>query len=173
MVGQNQTAEVKKWSRDNLSAIDRVYVENQDPISKTAAGRLMMADNLLQHDKLADAQEYSTVVETGRLPEINKRSNSQRTYIREENEVLMNGGACRVLATDIHPLHINSHSDLLDDHDFRQKAAIPGSPESIKMQNILMHIQEHKNIEAGMQQAQVQDQMALQQNQTMPQQQAA
>lgn len=139
IAGKSNRSRVKEFKGSDLSGISRVICESVNPISKTAAGRLQMAQDLLQIPNMIKTPEhYFEVIETGNLEPLLEHQTSQMVYIRSENEELSEGKPCRAILTDQHLLHIHEHSTVLDSVEAR------GNPEILKV--ALAHINEHLSI---------------------------
>lgn len=139
IAGKSNRSRVKEFKGDDLSNISRVVCESVNPISKTAAGRLQMAQDLMQIPNMIQTpQHYFEVLETGTLEPIMEHQVSQMIYIRSENEELSDGKPCQAILTDEHLLHIHEHSTVGDSIEARQNPAI--------MKVMLDHISQHLDI---------------------------
>lgn len=139
IAGKSNRSRVKEFKGEDLANISRVVCESVNPISKTAAGRLQMAQDLLQiPNMITTPQHYFEVVETGTLEPMIEHETSQMIYIRSENEELADGKPVQAILTDKHLLHIHEHSTVLDSIEARQ------NPEIIA--NTTQHIQDHVNL---------------------------
>lgn len=122
IAGKSNRARVKEFKGDDLDGINRVAVEQVNPVSKTAAGRLEMAQQLLQSNLIKTPQHYFEVVMTGTLESLIEHETSQILLIRSENEDLADGKAPKAVLTDQHKLHIMEHSTVLDSPEVRTNA---------------------------------------------------
>lgn len=139
IAGKSNRTRVKEFKGDDLSNIARVVCESVNPISKTAAGRLQMAQDLLQiPGMIKTPQHYFEVIETGTLEPMLEHQTSQMIYIRSENEELAEGVAVKAILTDDHLMHIHEHSTVLDSIEARQNPKI--------VQQTLAHLNEHLQI---------------------------
>lgn len=132
----NQT-EMKMFSGDDLNTINRVIVDVGNPLANTTAGRVSMAEQLMQMkpDEFS-VQDYITLINTGKLETMTEKLNSKSILMRSENEALTKGDyQVKAVLTDNHVKHIDSHSTLLDDVQLRQDAELTS--------RVLIHIQEH------------------------------
>ena len=100
-----------------------------------SAGRVQMAEQLLQMHLIKDPTQYFQVLNTGRLEVMFEGDVSQQLLVRKENEMLSEGDAPLVSPLDLHAFHIQEHRAVLDDTDIRN------SPEIIK--NVMDHIESH------------------------------
>lgn len=136
IVGRNNKAYLKEFKSDDLQEVNRVVVDVGNPLAKTTAGRIQMAEQLMQMK--ADEftiEQYIQVINTGKLEVMTDKQTRKMNQIEMENERLMDGRPVRALAIDDHVEHIKEHVTLLDDPDIREDDNQSGI--------ILAHIQEH------------------------------
>jgi hypothetical protein len=129
---------MKEFSGQDLDKIKRVIVRVSNPLSKTTAGRMEIANNLMQMGLVTNLNHYFTVLDTGRLDSMTEGAQAQLLLIRRENEKLMRGEPVRALATDRHSIHIQEHDAILADPDMRD------NPELLDM--VTAHLMEHINL---------------------------
>lgn len=101
----------------------------------TTAGRLEIANQLLQMGLVKNPDDYLTVLNTGKLDTMLEGPQASMMLIRSENEDMMDGKQVQALATDKHQIHIEEHQVLLADPDLRR------DPTLVTL--VLNHIQEH------------------------------
>lgn len=142
--GKNHRSLLKEWSKADLQGVSRVTIEQGNPFSKTAAGRIQIAQDLLQNGMIENPAQYLTVLTTGQLEPIYESENRQLMLIRAENEKLSDGQAVRALLTDNHDMHILEHASVLSSPETRD------NPDSATVINTLAHIQEHLNLKQSM-----------------------
>lgn len=136
IVGKSQRAFVKDLApAEDLSEIHRVVVEQTNPLSKTAAGRIALADNLLQQGFLKSPEEYFQVLTTGRMDTTFDAPQYKLLAVQAENEALREGRPVRALITDDHAFHARQHFALAESPDVRE------DPEMLS--RVLAHGQEH------------------------------
>lgn len=134
--GKNNRVYMEEFTGDDLSSINRVVVDIGNPLAKTTAGKVEMAEQMLQMGVIKTPEQYFSVIETGRLDEMTDDTLSQVYLVKQENERLLDGGDAVAIVTDDHQLHIKEHSSILSNPDLRLEA-----PELV--QRVLGHIQEH------------------------------
>lgn len=144
IVGKYNQHLLKEFTGDDLSSISRVVVESAGSLAKTTSGRMQIAQDLLQNQLIRTPEEYLSVINTGKLEPMTEGQTRQLYLIRQENERLANGIACRALPTDNHILHIKENSTVLDDPELRSSAEA-GDPEadavlSAAYQHLLEHV---------------------------------
>jgi len=143
IAGKSKRSMMKSFSNKDLQGVGRVYVDRANPLTKTGAGRMEIANNLLATpNMITTPEQYLGVLTTGNLEPLYQRDNSQRMLILSENENLMEGKPVQALLTDNHPTHILEHSCVLDSPESRENPQVT--------QAVLNHIQEHMNIAKGM-----------------------
>lgn len=135
LVGKNQKTYLKEFTGEDLNSISRVIVDVGNPLSRTVAGRVQMADNLLQYQLIKNPQQYFQVLNSGRLDVMYEGEMNELLLIKSENEKLMEGQPVQALAIDSHKEHIMEHKSILADPDIRDDHNI--------VQSVLSHIQEH------------------------------
>jgi hypothetical protein len=135
LVGKNNKTLLKEFTGEDISHINRVIVDMGNPLSRSIAGRVQMAEQLAQMKLLKNPQQYFEVMNTGKLEMTYEGEMSQTLLVKAENERLMDGRPVRALATDSHRLHVSEHQAVLADPDLREDESIATS--------VLDHIQEH------------------------------
>ena len=135
IVGKNNRSYMKEFTGNDLDKVNRVVVDMGNPLSKTTAGKLEMANNLLQQGIIKTAQDYIMVMKTGNLDVMVEGELSELSNIKAENENLAEAQPVQVLVTDEHVLHIKEHKCVLASPDARQNAEV--------VQAVLKHIQDH------------------------------
>jgi hypothetical protein len=138
IVDKSERTYLKEFSAKDLTGISRVHVESASALSKTQAGRVEIANNLLQNGMVKRPEQYIAVLNTGRLDPILEAEQSELMNIRAENEMMGNGSTPPVIMTDNHALHIREHRSVLDSPDARHDPAA--------VEAVLNHIQEHINL---------------------------
>lgn len=135
IAGKSNRSRIKEFVGSDLEGITRVSVEQVNPISRTPAGRMELAKDMLQSGLIKNPQHYLEVMTTGQLDALYEHETSQILNIRSENEDLTEGKMPKAILTDQHRNHINEHATVLDSPEARQDPGI--------VQNTLAHINEH------------------------------
>ena len=91
IAGKSNRARVKEFKGTDLNGINRVAVEQVNPVSKTAAGRLSMAQDMLKSGLIQTPQHYFEVLTTGNIESLYEHETSQILLIRSENEDISDG----------------------------------------------------------------------------------
>lgn len=139
IAGKSKLYMLKEFTKDDLSEVNRVVVDVANPLSRTVAGRLELAQNLLQVPGLLKRPEqFLQVAETGKLDPLIEGEQAELMNIRSENEQMSSGQPVQALATDKHSLHINEHKTVLATPDARKNPNL--------VQAVLTHLQEHIQI---------------------------
>lgn len=137
LAGKHNRPLLKEWSKENLNGVSRVTIEAGNALSKTAAGRLSIAESLQAGGYIQRPEQYIAVLETGRLEPVYENESRQLLLIRAENEKLADGNSVVALVTDAHEQHIVEHASVLSSPESRD------NPNSPMILNTLAHIQEH------------------------------
>lgn len=101
----------------------------------TTAGRVQMADQLLQYQLLKDSRQYIEIINTGNLDVLTEDIENEFLLIRAENEKMVDGEDVITTDIDAHQEHISEHKCILNDPDLRK------DPELVS--RVLTHIQSH------------------------------
>jgi hypothetical protein len=137
ITGKNNRTLLKSFKGDDLSNINRVVVDVGNALASTTAGRLEMAEHLLQMGLLKNPQQYLTLIHTGNLDTMTQGEDKELILMRGENEKLMAGESVKAIAIDDHRMHIIEHKAILSDPELRKDQAL--------VKRVLDHIQEHIN----------------------------
>lgn len=135
IVGKNNRTSLKEFTGSDISDIKRIYVDMGNPLSRTIAGRVEMAKDLLQMKVIQSPEQYFAVMNTGKIEMLYEGDMQQILLIKQENEWFLDGKNPLVVPTDNHTLHIKEHSSVLGDPELRQ------DPNLAKI--IMDHIQAH------------------------------
>lgn len=72
----------------DLRLVRRVKVDVGNPLMRTIAGRVQLADTLIERGMVKDPMQYLRVIETGRLEPLTEHESRERANIKAENEML-------------------------------------------------------------------------------------
>lgn len=136
IIGINNKQYLVQFKGSDIQDINRVIVDVGNPLARTTAGRVQMAEQLMQmKPEEFSIQQYAQVINTGRIDGMMESPVDQSNLIQMENERLIQGISVPALVIDDHKEHILRHRTTLNDIDIRmddEKAAV-----------IYAHIQEH------------------------------
>lgn len=135
LVGKNNRTELKEFTGEQVSSINRVVVDVGNPLSRTIAGRVQMAEQMLQMNLIKTPQQYFQVMNTGRLDSMFEGELSELMLIKSENERMMEGEDVNATSIDAHRLHIMEHKSVLADPDLRR--------DPVLTEKVFNHILEH------------------------------
>lgn len=135
IVGKSSRSYMKSFKGDDLSQVNRVMVDMANPLTRTTAGKVNLAETLLQNNLVESADQYISVLTTGRLEPIIESKQSQLLLIRQENEDMAAGKPVSAMITDKHELHIMEHAVVAASTESRRNPAI--------MAELTKHLQEH------------------------------
>lgn len=119
IVGLRNRQYQREFSGEDLGSIDRVQVQVGSHLTSTASGKLELANNLLQNNKLSTPEEYLTVATTGNLEPLYQAEHAQLSLIHDENERLLNGENVQADIADNHVLHVREHMAQIATVDMR------------------------------------------------------
>ena len=137
MKGKNNQIMLKDFTGEHLESISGVKIQLQNPLMQNIAGRLEVAEKLMQMPREMWPM-YVSVLEGEPLREIYKGDLSQQDLIYMENELISEGKSVPALASDDHGAHAKEHAGLLNDPTVRMNG------EATKV--ILDHILEHETL---------------------------
>lgn len=137
LVGKNNRPLLKEFTGEQISSINRVVVDVGNPLSRTIAGRVQMAEQMLQMNLIKSPEQYFQVINTGKIETMFEGEMNELLLIKSENEQMLEGKDVIVSPLDKHRLHINEHKAVLSDPDLRR------DPELVKI--VLDHIEDHLN----------------------------
>lgn len=149
IAGKSNQSSISEWSGDDLNLIDTVKVQVGNPMQRSLAGRLEMANALLDKGLIKTPQEFFTVMNTGNLEPMYLAEQTELDLIRRENEDMMAGKPTRAIIGDTHVLHIKEHMTVTKDPELRRKAAAGDQAALQTIQAALMHVQDHINLYSG------------------------
>jgi hypothetical protein len=135
IVGKSNRTYMKEFSGKDLSSINRIIVDVGNPLAKTTAGRVQMAEQMLQMNLIKTPEAYISVINTGKLETMTDGIDRQFLLVKAENEKMVAGETVQALDIEPHSLHIKEHRDILADPDLKQDPDL--------VQRVLAHIQEH------------------------------
>lgn len=135
IVGINNRVRMKEFTGDDIQNVNRVVVDVGNALAQSTAGRVQMAEQMMQMGVIKNPQQYINVMNTGNVDTITEKEFSELDTIRDENERLLNKEPVVAIATDDHAMHIREHKAVIDDQDLRR------DPELLN--NALAHIEKH------------------------------
>lgn len=148
VAGRDKRVSAKKFTGENLTKVLRVEIEMGDPLSRTSAGRLELAQMLIAavdasgKPMIRTPEQILQVVRTGRLDPLTSGQTAELDNIKAENEALGDGKPAAAFIYDHHPLHIQEHYAVVASPEARA----PGSPVIVAT---LQHIAEHLQLWQG------------------------
>jgi len=136
IIGVNNSQYLVEFKGTDIKDINRVIVDVGNPLARTTAGRVQMAEQLMQMkpDEFS-IQQYAQVINTGRIDGMMESPIDQSNLIQQENERLMQGTEVKALVIDDHKEHILRHRTILNDIDIRM--------DDTRSAAIFKHIQDH------------------------------
>lgn len=120
IVGVNNKQYLVEFKGSDIADINRVIVDVGNPLARTTAGRVQMAEQLMQmKPEEFSIQQYAQVINTGRIDGMLESPIDQSNLIQMENERLTAGTPVKALIIDDHKEHILRHRTILNDIDIR------------------------------------------------------
>jgi hypothetical protein len=126
---------MKEFVGDDLSSVNRVIVDVGNPLAKTTAGRVQMAEQMLQMGLITTPEQYIGVINHGKIETMTDGIDKQLLLTKAENEKLISGEKPVAVFTEPHSLHIREHRDVLSDPDLKNDPDL--------VMRVQAHIQEH------------------------------
>lgn len=146
IAGKNNRTELKQFTSDSIKGINRVIVDIGNALSRTTAGRVKMADQLLQYQMFTSPSQYINVINSGRLDVFTDGIQHGLMLIESENERLMEGENPLVTIFDKHSEHIIGHCKVLADPELRKDADLVGRVNA----HIQQHLDDLRNTDPGL-----------------------
>lgn len=137
IAGKSNRPLMKEFSGKDLDKINRVMVDMGNPLTRTTAGKVNLAEQLMNFKLIDNPDQYIQVINTGRLEPVIEGKQAELLLIKAENEGLSDGKPQRALITDQHSQHILEHKTVLASPEARM------DPNSPLVTATLNHIQEH------------------------------
>lgn len=135
IVGVANKVYTKEFTGDDLNSINRVVVDVGNALAHTVAGRVGMAEQLLQMKLLTTPEQYLQIINTGELETSFENQTHELLLIKQENEEILGGSSPVVSPLDKHSIHINEHRGVISDPSFRLNPELRDA--------LLDHIQQH------------------------------
>jgi len=135
LVGKNNRPLLKEFTGEKISSINRVVVDVGNPLARTIAGRVQMAEQMMQMKLITDPQQYFQVISTGKIESMYEGEMSELLLIKSENEQMMEGQPVITSPLDKHQMHIMEHRAVLADPELRKDQNL--------VQIVLNHVKEH------------------------------
>jgi hypothetical protein len=170
IAGNYQAALLKAFSGKDFKKVTKIRVRGINPMAKTLAGRVQIADTLIERFPQAlTPGDYFRVLETGSIDYLTRGEAQRRANLDRENELLSAGIGpkpppqldpmtgqpipeppaapgtryVRALITDDHRAHILKHLEVLDNPAIRESQ----DPLAMKVIDaVLGHVEEHEGL---------------------------
>lgn len=138
IAGKSNKPLMKEFTGDDLSQVNRVVVDMGNPLTRTTAGKVNLAETLLNNKLINNADQYISVLTTGKLEPLIEGQQAELLLIRAENEALQSNEPVVAIITDMHAMHILEHKVVLASPEARTNTEL--------VKATLDHIQEHINL---------------------------
>lgn len=144
IAGKQNRPQMKMFMGKDLEPINNVVCDATSALSKTIAGKLSIADNLLKAGMVKTPEEYVTLIKTGQSEPTTRAPLMENILIQLENEELLQGINPPVIRIDTHAQHIAEHKGLLSSPQSRRDPKLT--------QAVLDHIAQHEQTQQMLQQ---------------------
>lgn len=138
IVGEAMQPYMEEFTGDDLSMINRVVIEQVNPLSKTVAGCVQLAENYADRGWIKSPDQYTMVLSTGNIGPVMEATQSKELNMAAEKRAVRIGKPVRALKTDHHANHIQSILELLDNPEARKDPRL--------LNAALAHAQEHYDL---------------------------
>lgn len=145
LAGVANKGAMKSFSGGDLDLIERVAVDLGNPMSRTAAGRIELADKFLDKGQIT-FKEYMQVLQTGTLDPRAEQEQTDVELVQKENELLMDGKPVQAMVGDGHLYHMDKHRAVVNDPQLRELAAAGDQLAVSIIQATTAHIMEHNQL---------------------------
>lgn len=113
IAGKANRKYMKEFTAEDLSSINRVTVDLGNPLARTTAGKVQIAEDLLSNKLIDTPEQYLQVLTTGQLEPLIEGKQAELMLISSENEMMAEAKAPIVAVTDSHALHVQEHKCVL------------------------------------------------------------
>jgi hypothetical protein len=124
IAGKTGRTFMKEFTSNDISNISRVYVDVGNPLGKSLAGRMQLAEQMMQYQLIKNPSQIVNLINTGNLDVLVEGTETELLLIRQENEKIIEGENPPVTVVDEHTTHIKEHKAVLADPDLRKDAAL-------------------------------------------------
>lgn len=136
IAGKSSKSMMREFTGDDLSQVNRVVVDMGNPLTRTTAGKVNLAETLLKNNLISNAEQYIAVLTTGKLEPLIEGTQAELLLIRSENEALQDGQQVTAIITDEHSMHILEHKAVLASPQLREDPTIVQATLDHMMQHI-------------------------------------
>jgi hypothetical protein len=119
---------------EDVAGISRVRLNVGNPLTRSLAGQVQIAENLLAQQMITK-EEYFEIVDGGGIEKILEPATKRGILVDQENAMLREGRNPLVSPTDLHPYHMQRHAAELDSQQARLNPAVRSA--------VLQHLQQH------------------------------
>ena len=127
IAGKNNQRFAKTYTGDDLDPITGFEMQAVNPMLQTMAGRIDIAEKMVQSGLVKNVQGYVSILDGQPLTALYKPELSENDLIESENEMMSQGQEVHALSIDNHPLHVFMHKILLNDPRVRGDAELTGA----------------------------------------------
>jgi hypothetical protein len=125
IAGASKSPYMGEFSGADLSNISRVIVSAGNPATRSEAGKLQIAQDLMAKGLIKDTNQYFEVLTTGQIDPMVEGPEAENMLIVKENEQLRRGIPQVAAPWDNHANHITQHFVTMMNPEIRQKQNDP------------------------------------------------
>jgi hypothetical protein len=142
ITGKQDAGYLRSYDKNAFEGIDRVVVSAANPLLNTTAGKINLADQLLQNGMLpggeSGAMKYIQLINTGRMEPETQALQSEYMAINSDKEMLLAGKMPIIQLTDNHPLRMQEVNALNNNPIIRENPNLG----NMVRQYIMAHFQQ-------------------------------
>lgn len=142
IAGKSNRSYMKEFTGQDLDEIERVTVDQGNPMLNTTAGKTNLAEMMIQAGLINEPEQLLQVMTTGKTEPVYENAQANLMNIRGENEDLAEGKTPSVVMIDNHPIHVKEHSVVLASPEARQNPTIV----TATLDHIMQHIQQYSKM---------------------------
>lgn len=137
IAGKHSRGMMREFTGEDLDQVNRVMVDAGNPMTRTTAGKVELAQMMMQAGLITTPDQLLQVIQTGNLDPLIEGKTTELLAIKAENEALAENQPVAVMITDQHKLHIMEHKSVISDPAVRED---PATVEAVT-NHILEHFQ--------------------------------
>jgi hypothetical protein len=119
LVGRSKRESLQEFYGSDLSGICRVVADMGNPLSRTAAGKAMIADYLRNSGIPVTPEQFVQVLNSGNIDTMTESITTEMNLIRQENEMLADGQPVAAVRGENHALHIREHRAIINNPEIK------------------------------------------------------
>lgn len=142
ITGESMFAYTKAFKVEDIKSISKIKVRQQSAMMSTVAGRLQIADSMVQSQLITNPSKYIGIIEGAPIESLFDNELAENTAIQQEIDAILEGKNVIPAAWDNHPMFIQEYRKLLYNYEIRTNSKLMGTLTSL--------IEERANLEMQM-----------------------